>query len=61
MSFSSVLSFLLSSHSVDCAVPLLLSVHRVNCALFLLFTVQIVPFSSIHRANYALLTVRSPH
>ena len=30
MAFSSVLSFLLSTHSVDCVVPLLLSVHRVN-------------------------------
>ena len=44
MPFSSVLSFLLSTHSVDCAVPLLLSIHLVNSALFLQFTAQIVPF-----------------
>ena len=43
MAFSSVLSFLLSTHSVDCAVPVLLSIHRVNSALFLPFTVLIVP------------------
>ena len=28
--FTSVLSFLLSTHSVYCAVPLLLSIHRVR-------------------------------
>ena len=50
MAFSSVLSILLSTHSVDCAVPLLLSIH-----------VLIVPFSSVHRTNCAILTVRSPH
>ena len=42
MPFSPVLSFLLSTHSVDCAVPLLLSIHLVNSALFLQFTAQIV-------------------
>ena len=36
--------FLLSTHSVDCAVPLLLSVHRINSALFPPFTALIVPF-----------------
>ena len=45
MPFSSVLSFLLSTHSVDCAVPLLLSIH--------------CPFTSVHRTNCAVLTVRS--
>ena len=44
MAFSSVLSFLLSTHSVDCAVPLVLSINRINSALFLPFTVLIVPF-----------------
>ena len=43
-----VLSFLLSTHSVDCAVPLLLSFQSVNTelcnALFLPFTTLIVPF-----------------
>ena len=39
-----VLSFLLSTHSVDCAVPHLFSVNHANCALFLPFTVLIVPF-----------------
>ena len=38
MAFSSVLSFLLSTHSADCPVPLLLSVHCINSALFLPFT-----------------------
>ena len=65
MAFSSVLSLLLSTHSVDCAGPLLLSIHRVNSALFLPFTMLIVPFfvrsprklcpfSSVHRTNCAL-------
>ena len=44
MAFSSVLSFLLSAHSIDCAVSLLLSVYRVNSALFLPFTALIAPF-----------------
>ena len=43
--FSSVLSFLLSTHSVDCAVPRLLSIHMLIVPL---------PFSSVHRANCAL-------
>ena len=70
MAFSSVLSFLLSTHSIDCAVPLLLSihvlivpfstVHRVNSALFLPFTALIVPFSSVHCTNCAPLTVHLP-
>ena len=42
MAFSSVLSFLLSTHSIDCAVPLSLYVHRVNSALFLPSTALIV-------------------
>ena len=50
---------MLSTHSVDCAVHLLLSILRVNSALFLPFTVPIVPFSSVHRTNWALL--RSIH
>ena len=61
MAFCSVLSFLLSTHSVDCAVLLLLSVRRVNSSLFLSFTALIVSFSSVHSANCALLTVRSTH
>ena len=61
MAFSSALSFLLSTHSVYYAVPLLLSIHVLNSALFLPFTVLIVPFSSVHRTNCAILTVRSPH
>ena len=48
MAFSSVLPFLLSTHSVDCAVPLLLCHLRAllfNSALFLQFTALIVcPF-----------------
>ena len=49
MAFSSVLSFLLSTHSVDCAVPLLLSVHRFNSTLFLPFTALILflPFTAL--------------
>ena len=47
MAFSSVLSFLLPTHSVDCAVHLLLCHSRallVNSALFLPFTALIMPF-----------------
>ena len=47
MAFSSVLPFLLPTHSVDCAVHLLLCHSRallVNSALFLPFTVLIMPF-----------------
>ena len=47
MAFSSVLPFLLPTHSVDCAVHLLLCHSRallVNSALFLPFTAQIMPF-----------------
>ena len=68
MAFGSVLPFLLSTHSVDCAVPLLLchskallvnialfSVHRANYAPFLQFTALIVPFRrSAHRTKCAL-------
>ena len=68
MAFGSVLPFLLSTHSVDCAVPLLLchskallvniaifSVHRANYALFLQFTALIVPFRrSAHCTKCAL-------
>ena len=43
LAFSSVLPFLLPTHSVDCAVHLLLSHTRALC-----------PFSSVYRANYAL-------
>ena len=45
--FSSVLPFLLSTHSVNCAVPFLLCHSRallVNSALFLPFTALIMPF-----------------
>ena len=45
--FSSVLPFLLPTHSVDCAVHLLLCHSRallVNSALFLPFTALIMPF-----------------
>ena len=48
MAFSSVLPFLLPTHSVECAVHLLLCHSRallVNSAL---------SFSSVHRDNYAL-------
>ena len=62
------LSFLLSTHSVDCAVWRCLfyclftalivpfsSVHRPNCALFLQFAALIVPFwRSVHRTKCAL-------
>ena len=34
IAFSSVLSFLLSTHSVDCAVPLLLSIHMLIVHFF---------------------------
>ena len=34
MTFSSVLSFLLSTHIVDCAVPLLLSIHMLIVHFF---------------------------
>ena len=47
MAFSSVLPFLLPTHSVNCAVHLLLCHSRallVNSALFLPFTVLIMPF-----------------
>ena len=47
MAFSSVLPFLLPTHSVDCAVHLLLCHSRallVNSALFLPFTALIMPF-----------------
>ena len=47
MAFSSVLPFLLPTHSVDCAVHLLLRHSRallVNSALFLPFTALIMPF-----------------
>ena len=47
MAFSSVLPFLLPTHSVDCAVHLVLCHSRallVNSALFLLFTALIMPF-----------------
>ena len=54
MAFSSVLPFLLPTHSVDCAVHLFLCHSRallVNSALFLTFTALIMPFSSVHRAK----------
>ena len=47
MAFISVLPFLLSTHSVNCAVHLLLCHSRallVNSALFLPFTALIMPF-----------------
>ena len=47
MAFSSVLPFLLPTHSVNCAVHLLLCHSRallVNSAIFLPFTVLIMPF-----------------
>ena len=47
MAFSSVLPFLLPTHSVDCAVHLLLSHSRallVSSALFHPFTALIMPF-----------------
>ena len=47
MAFSSVLPFLLPTHSVNCAVHLLLCHSRallVNSALFLPFTALIMPF-----------------
>ena len=47
IAFSSVLPFLLPTHSVDCAVHLLLCHSRallVNSALFLPFTALIMPF-----------------
>ena len=47
MAFSSVLAFLLPTHSVDCAVHLLLSHSRallVSSALFLQFTALKCPF-----------------
>ena len=47
MAFSSVLPFLLPTHSVDCAVHLLLcrsGALLVNSALFLPFTALIMPF-----------------
>ena len=47
IAFSSVLPFLLLTHSVDCAVHLLLCHSRgllVNSALFLPFTALIMPF-----------------
>ena len=47
MAFSSVLPFLLLTHSVDCAVHLLLCHSKaflVNSALFLPFTPLIMPF-----------------
>ena len=47
MAFSSVLPFLLPTHSVDCAVHLLLCHSRallVNSAPFLPFTALIMPF-----------------
>ena len=47
MAFSSVLPFLLPTHSVDCAVHLLLCHSRallVNSALLLPFTALIMPF-----------------
>ena len=47
MAFSSVLPFLLPTHSVDCAVHLLLCHSKallVNSALFLPFTALIMPF-----------------
>ena len=34
MAFSSALSFLLSTHSLDCAVPLLLSIHMLIVHFF---------------------------
>ena len=53
--FTSVLPFLLPTHSVDCAVHLLLSHSRallVSSALFHQFTTLIMPFwRSIHRAK----------
>ena len=54
MVFSSVLSFLLPTHSVDCAVHLLLSHSRallVSSALFHPFTALIMRFSSVHHAE----------
>ena len=55
MAFSSVLPFLLPTHSVDCAVHLLLSHSRallVSSAPFHLFTALIMPFwRSVHRAK----------
>ena len=47
MAFSSVLPFVLPTHSVDCSVHLLLCHSRallVNSALFLPFTALIMPF-----------------
>ena len=34
MAFSCVLAFLLSTHSIDCAVPLLLSIHVLIVPIF---------------------------
>ena len=43
MAFISVFSFLLSTHSVACAVPMLLSIHMLIVPFFP-FNVLIVPF-----------------
>ena len=47
MAFSSVLTFLLPTHSMDCAVHLLLRHSRA-------LLVSSALFSSVYRANYAL-------
>ena len=51
-----VLSFLLSTHSVDCAVSLLLPIHRVNSALALIRKINTLTGSaSVHHIVMASL------
>ena len=59
MAFSSVLPFLLPTHSVDCAVHLLLSHSRallVSSALFHPFIALIMPFFFSSPRQSALLS-----
>ena len=56
MAYSSVLSFLLSTHSVDCAVPL----NRVNSDLFLQFSALLCHFDkSVHRTFFRYIMISS--
>ena len=48
MAFSCVLSFLLSTHSIDCAVPLLLSIHVLIVPFFFRSLIVLFFFSSPH-------------
>ena len=64
MAFSSVLPFLLPTHSADCAVHLLLSHSRallVSSALFHPFTALILPFFFFFMQTYIMFFLGYGH